>query len=296
MRILVTGATGFVGREVVYSLRDKYDVYVLTRKTSDISKIDLNNLNILQYKEYSELIDMFEKHKFDGVIHTASSVIVNHAKNQIYPLVDSNILFGIHLLEASKSTNVKWFLNTGTFWQNYNNEDYNPVNLYAATKEAFENVAKFYTQSSNLIFTTIKLNDTFGPNDTRDKVFNSWLKISESGESLDMSGGDQIIDISYIYDVVSAYIAMINNLRNTDAIRYNNRSFVVTNKERYTLKELSKIFEDVSGEKLAINWGAKEYRDKEVMNPYSTGEPVPNWRQEYNLKEAIKQTIQHVQQ
>jgi CDP-paratose synthetase len=291
MNILITGSTGFIGREVAYHLRDKHHVYILVRKSSDVNTMDLANLVVLRYEQYSELEDIFKEYEFDGVIHAASSVVVEHTKEQIPSLLDSNILFGTHLLESAKMTNVKWFLNTGTFWQHYNNEDYNPVNLYSATKEAFENIAKFYTQSSNLIFTTIELNDTFGLNDTRDKVFNLWLKISRSGESLDMSGGEQIIDISYIEDIVSAYATMVENFRKDYAYRYNNKSFVVTNKEKPTLRELSKIFEEVSGEKLSINWGGREYRNREIMQPYSLGSSVPNWRQKFSLKESIKKTI-----
>ena len=149
-----------------------------------------------------------------------------------------------------------------------------------------------YTETSNLIFTTIKLNDTFGPNDTRNKVFNIWNKIAKSGEILDMSAGAQIIDISYIEDVVNAYIVMIDNLNQQDSIKYKNKTYVVTNKERITLKKLSKIFEDSTQTTLNINWGGREYRNREVMIPFSLGESVPNWEQKFSLKDAITKTIQ----
>ena len=291
MNILITGSTGFIGREVAYHLRNKHQIYILARKSSDVSAMDLTSLVVLRFEQYFELVDIFKECKFDGVIHAASSVVVEHTKEQISSILDSNILFGTHLLEAARMTNVNWFLNTGTFWQHYDNEVYNPVNLYSATKEAFENIAKFYTQTSNLIFTTIKLNDTFGLNDTRDKIFNLWLKIARSGERLDMSGGEQIIDISYIDDIVSAYATMVENFKQDIACQYNNKSFVVTNEEKPTLRELSKIFEEVSGEKLSINWGGRDYRYREVMQPYSLGSVVPNWKQKFTLKEAIKKVI-----
>jgi CDP-paratose synthetase len=297
MRILITGATGFIGREIAHYLSKKYDIYVLVRKKNNISRVGLSSLSsftILQYGKYSELTAMFKEYNFSGVVHAASSVVVKHTQSQIHSLIDSNILFGTYLLEASKATNVKWFLNTGTFWQHYENESYNPVNLYAATKKAFEDVARFYTDSSNLIFTTIELNDTFGPNDTRDKIFNLWLKISKSCETLNMSEGNQVIDISYIEDVASAYAAMIDNLEGKAPIQYNNKSFVVVNKEKPTLQELSKIFEDVLGRKLLIDWGSIDYREKEVMRPYDLGEVVPNWKQAFTLREAIKKTIKGV--
>ncbi len=154
----------------------------------------------------------FCSERFDGIIHLASFFLASHMTKDISSLISSNILFGTELLECCKDSGVKWFINTGTFWQNYQNEGYNPVNLYAATKEAFETVSKYYVETSDLIFTTIKLNDTFGPNDTRNKVFNLWSKIAESGETLQMSPGEQIIDICYIEDVVNSYVLLLEHL------------------------------------------------------------------------------------
>ena len=197
MKILVTGATGFIGQNLVKVLLDKnYEVHCIVRVDSNTSNIS-QNITIFKYDQnIGGLIEYFNEQKFDGLIHLASLFLATHTKDDISNLISSNIKFGTELLEACKVSDVKWFINTGTFWQNYENEDYNPVNLYAATKEAFENIAKYYIETSNLIFTTIKLNDTFGANDTRNKVFNIWNKIPKSGEILDMSAGEQIIDIS----------------------------------------------------------------------------------------------------
>ncbi len=288
MNILITGATGFIGNALATSLKSEYNTYLLVRETSDVSRIDNNIDTVIVYKDYCQLLSIFEEYKFNGVIHFASQVRVDHSIEHISDLLHDNILFGTYLLEASKNTNVEWFINTGTFWQHYNNQDYNPVNLYAATKEAFEDIAKYYTQSSKLIFTTIKLNDTFGLNDSRVKILSLWLKMSKNSESIDMTKGEQIVDISYIDDVVKAYAVMVKNLIEDDAIKYNNKSFVVTNKEKPTLLKLSNMFEEISGKRLFINWGAKKYREREVMKPYSLGVPVPNWEQKYTLKESIK--------
>lgn len=294
MKILVTGATGFIGQNLIEALLDKkYDVYCVVRINSNTSNIH-QKVNIFKYDEnIDSLIDYFNEQKFDGVIHLASLFLSSHTKNDISNLVSSNIKFGTELLEACKISNVKWFINTGTFWQNYKNEDYNPVNLYAATKEAFENIAKYYIQTSNLIFTTIKLNDTFGANDTRNKVFNLWNKIAKSGEILEMSAGEQIIDISYIDDVISAYEVLITQLNSDQKEDFKSKEFVVTNNEKMSLKELSKVFEEVINTKLNIKWGGRVYRDREVMIPYNKGKVVPNWQQKYTLKNGIKKVIEH---
>lgn len=292
MKILVTGATGFIGQNLVKVLLDKnYEVHCIVRVDSNTSNIS-QNITIFKYDQNIDgLIEYFNEQKFDGLIHLASLFLATHTKNDISNLISSNIKFGTELLEACKVSDVKWFINTGTFWQNYENEDYNPVNLYAATKEAFENIAKYYIETSNLIFTTIKLNDTFGANDTRNKVFNIWNKISKSGEILDMSAGEQIIDISYIDDVISAYEVLITHLSSDQKEDFKSKEFVVTNNEKMSLKELSRVFEEATNTRLNIKWGERPYREREVMIPYDKGQTVPNWNQKYTLKQSIQKTI-----
>lgn len=291
MKILVTGATGFIGKELIKSLQNSYDIAVLVRPSSEISLLETINCEIVKFHEHEDIIDIFTDNNFVGVVHIASNILVNHMSSDIGRLMNSNITFATYLLEASKLTNVKWFINTGTFWQNYQNEDYNPVNLYAATKEAFETIAKYYTETSDLIFTTIKLNDTFGPNDPRTKVFNLWNDISKTKAILDMSKGEQIIDISYIEDVINGYTVLIEHLNSSDALTFKNKTFVISNNEKLTLKELASLFEDITNTQLNINWGGREYRQREVMKPYSRGKNVLNWEQTYSLKDGIVKTL-----
>lgn len=294
MKILVTGATGFIGQNLVKNLLDKkYEIHCLVRPCSDVSKIDTRIKTFSYDNNIDSLIDFFQNQKFDGIVHLASLFLVSHTKNDISNLIFSNIKFGTELLEACKISNVKWFINTGTFWQNHHSQEgYNPVNLYSATKEAFEVMVKYYTETSNLIFTTIKLSDTFGLNDTRNKIFNIWSNIAKSGKVLEMSAGEQIIDISYIEDVISAYDILINYLISDKKEEFKNQEFVVTNNERVSLKELLKIFEDATNTKLNIVWGGRPYREREVMIPYNKGKVVPTWEQKYSLKEAIQKMME----
>ncbi len=291
MKILFTGATGFIGTNLTQSLSKKHELFALVRKSATIVNIE-NFTTILKYESNTDLQKIFEQYHFDGVVHLASLYLRHHHIEDIDLLIDSNVAFGTKILEACKQNGVKWFLNTGTFWQHYNNEKYNPVNLYAATKEAFEKMAKYYTETSNLIFVTLKLNDTFGPNDTREKIFNLWDKIAKTGETLDMSDGEQIMDICYIDDVVNAYDILINHLSSNDAYKLKNKTFAVKSKERVSLKELAKIYEECTGKKLKINWGAKAYSKREVMIPWENGEKVPGWEPKFSLKDAICETVQ----
>jgi nucleoside-diphosphate-sugar epimerase len=291
MKIIMTGATGFIGGNLIKKLLDRgHDVTVLVRPSSDMSRVDIRASLFRYCGEIEEIIGLFQNKHFDGVIHLASLFLASHQSQDIPPLILSNVQLGTELLEGCKRSQTKWFINTGTFWQHYHNEEYNPINLYAATKQAFEAIAKYYTETSELLFTTVKLSDTFGPEDTREKIFNLWNKASQTGERLTMSPGDQIIDLCYIDDVVSAFEILLDQIANNpEEIR--NKTFAVHSAQRLPLKELAGVFEESSGRKLNIEWGGRAYREREVMIPWENGLPVPGWTPKYTLKEAIQKTL-----
>lgn len=291
MRILLTGATGFIGQNLIKHLLDEHhSIIALVRHDSDTSALDKRVSTVFYSGKIDDLITLFQHEHFDGVIHLASLFLATHKNQDISGLIHSNIQFGTELLEACKLSKVSWFINTGTFWQHYENEVYNPVNLYAATKQAFEDIAKYYTETSELIFTTLKLNDTFGPNDTRNKVFNLWNTLSKTDETLDMSPGDQIIDICYIEDVINAYKTLIRHIQ-TNPNLVKNKTFAIYSGERMSLKNLANVFANSIGKTLNIRWGGRDYREREVMTPQEKITPLPEWKVHYPLIEAIQKTL-----
>ena len=292
MKIVVTGSTGFVAKAIIKTLiANGHEIHAIVRERSDRTGIDEKSNFFVDDGSANALIDLFDEIKPDGVLHLASLFLQQHKADEIGSLVTSNITFGTRLLEASVHSSVPWFINTGTFWQHFENEDYNPVNLYAATKQAFQDIAKFYYETQKINFVTIKLNDTFGEGDTRKKVFNLWKGLAESGENLGMSPGDQIIDISYIEDIVEAYLLMIEHLKSDTNYSYAGNVYSVSSSERMPLKALAKEYEKATGDTLDITWGERPYRDREVMFPWDKGLPVPNWKQKTSIKDAIFKVI-----
>jgi len=289
----MTGSTGFIGSHLVKMLlRERHDIHAVI--IDDTFKDYYLKNNVHTYHDCGStagLIDYLSTHRFDGVVHLASCFLVEHSSSDIDALVNSNLLFSTRVLEAAVRSDVRWFINTGTYWQHYNNGDYNPVNLYAATKQAFQDIAEYYLQTSPIHFTTIKLNDTYGPGDTRKKIFNLWYANLDSGEVLRMSPGEQLMDIVYIDDVIDAYLAMISRLNNADPTIARGSSYAVSSKERVTLKKLAEIFEHTVGRKVNIEWAGRDYRPREVMVPWDRGVPVPGWTQHVSFEEGIKKVF-----
>jgi CDP-paratose synthetase len=272
MKLLITGATGFIGKNICQRLiQEKINFSCIVRENSNKKFLLFNKISYFIFDgDIKNLVKYMNFEEFTGVIHLASLYLTQHKKDQVEDLILSNILFGTKILEASMHAKIPWFLNTGTCWQHYQGEDYNPVNLYAASKQGFESIARYYAEACDINFITIKLNDTYGLGDTRKKIFNLWRQSSKTGEQLLMSPGDQLIDIVHIDTVVDKYLKLINLLPSSHA-QYNLTSFVISSNKEISLKQLAKEYELKNKVKLNIIWGGAPYRDREVMTPKCKG-------------------------
>ncbi len=293
-KILVTGGTGYIGSSLVKKLyRLGYDVYIITRCNSNLDLI----CEIQEYiKIYSfngdsqNLCNIMSSIKPDTVIHVASLFSVNHTTSELKGLIDSNILFSTQVLESAVKSDVKYFINTGTHWQNYRNQKYNPVNLYSATKKAFEVISKYYAETSDIRIINLKLIDTYGPFDTRPKVINLLKKVYVNDEQLDMSDGQQELGLLYIEDVLNAYLIAMEKIQMMES--KNIVDFLALPSEICTLKEVVNIFEDVVGKKLNIAWGKRPYRDREMMKVYTLEKNILEGEKRVSLSEGIKNIIE----
>ena len=159
------------------------------------------------------------------------------------------------------------------------------MNLYAATKQAFEDILQYYIEANALSVITLKLFDTYGPNDPRPKLFHILKKIANDNLSLAMSPGEQLIDLVHVYDVVNAFVIAGEHLE-SPAVN-GHEIYAVSSGVQIKLKDLVKIYANIHGKELAINWGGREYRNREVMRPWSNGKLLPGWKISIELEEGI---------
>ena len=277
MNILITGATGFVGKNLSKALKESgHSVYALARPSSDLTFLNTEGVFIFD-NNIAELSGFLKSHNIDGVIHLAALVVPEHKDTDVLPLVMSNVYLGTAVIDACKQAGTKWFLNTGTIWQNYESPDfsdeYHPMDLYAATKQAFISIAQYYTETSDLKFCTLKLCDTYGPGDTRRKIFTLFEEIAKTGKTLDMSPGEQCLDILHIDDVVSGFVHLAEMMQRGDDVR---QEYVLSSGKRIPLRALADSYSSENHVKLNINWGGRPYRQREVMMPYK-GHVLDGW-------------------
>ncbi|SHK30612.1 NAD-dependent epimerase/dehydratase family protein [Desulforamulus aeronauticus] len=292
-KVLVTGATGFIGSNLVKRLlKDDVEVHIITRIASQVEQSAIKDLPVVIHRHdgtTAGIIRIFQKAQPEVVFHLAAKFVAEHENRDIEELVNGNLLFGVQLLEAMAATGVRQLVNTGTAWQHFEQEAYNPVNLYAATKQAFETLASYYVRTGFLKMITLKLLDTYGPNDPRGKLFALFERVASSGERLKMSLGEQRLGFVYIDDVVDAFVLAGRTVE--DLPKGDLTSYTIAPEWLCSLREIAGLYEMVSGKHLNIGWGERPYRRREVMEPY-VGTKLPGWEAKVGLVDGIKKCLE----
>jgi nucleoside-diphosphate-sugar epimerase len=236
------------------------------------------------------MIDILHAAAPDVVFHLASLFVVEHRPEDIDPLVRSNLLFPLQLIEAMTIVGARCLVNTGTSWQHYQAAAYRPVNLYAATKRAFEDLLAYYHQARDLSTITLKLFDTYGPGDPRRKLI--WILVDAAlrGEPLAMSPGEQIVDLTHVDDVVHGFLIAASRLLDGDQPLC--EKYLLSG-ERQTVKRLVQVVEEALGRSIDVSFGGRPYRDREVMVPVSPGADkcLPGWARSHSLAKDLKSMV-----
>jgi len=297
MNLLITGSTGYIGRNLIYEInKNRYKIGILVRDIDKAKNLfgHLDNIYYINLKKntYKDEIKFFNP---EITIHLAAYSTSNNDYKSLKKLINSNISFASDLLDSLKETNIKLFLNTGTFAEYYYNDgQLNSAYLYAATKTAFRSLLYYYKQLIEFKVINIIPYSVYGGNDTRKKVIHYIFDSLNSKETIDMTGGKQILDFIHIDDIVDFYIKTLNKHQqffnwNSDVLEFH----LGTGKGT-SIKKLADKIEKITGQKTNINWGGRPYRKRDIMYsvaPIAKNIEILDWRSEITLSEGLKKML-----
>ena len=290
-RALVTGASGFIGSHLTKHLHAAgWLVAVVARPSAAAEQSELPHVaEVFHYtgrtEEVCEAVSAFRP---NAVFHLASLFLTQHTVADVQSLVDGNVLLGTQLLEGMRLGGVTALINAGTAWQNFSGDAYEPVNLYAATKQAFEDIVAFYVAAAGLRCLTLRLFDSYGSGDRRAKLLRVMMTSLRSGEPLGMSPGEQVVDLAHVDDLCRAFLhaaEMVLVQEGAGAAVY-----AVSGGQRRTVREVAATLEGVAGRSLSATFGARPYREREVMVPWD-GPSLPGWMPEVTLLDGFKRLL-----
>jgi len=293
-RALITGVTGFLGSRLARSLNaDGVEVHAIVRPASHLDRIpDLEGRVQFHVDDGSmgAVRDAFSAADPEVCFHLATHFVAEHNSDDVPALADANVAFGMRVAEAAAQVPRRVFVNAGTAWQHVDGEPYRPKGLYAATKQAFEDVLRYYADADQLHVVTLNLYDSYGPDDPRGKLVSALVNAARSGKHLDMTSGRQLIDLVHVDDVVRAFSHAFSLARGMPFCEA--RAFAVSSAQAVSLRELVSIVEAIVGHPLDVTWGAREDRANEMLTPWYAGDPLPGWSPRIKLVDGLRALLE----
>lgn len=287
-RLLVSGATGFIGGALVSALLDDgHDVHVIVRRRPEPRTVD-GRATAHVGCDTPEAIDAAVGAAApDACIHLASLYVASHRPADVPHLIQSNITFGTMLLEALTGRGCRRIIATGTAWQHFTDAAAasESVNLYAASKSAFDVILDWYADVHRMRAASVLLCDTYGVGDPRRKVVALLMQSAIDGQHLGMSPGEQLIDLVHVDDVIDAFRAAVAATEQLDPGR--RAEWGVTSGSPLSLRALVQRCEEALGTSIDVTFGEREYREREVMRPWSPPFTVPGWRPRVALEDGL---------
>jgi UDP-glucuronate 4-epimerase len=233
MKVLVTGAAGFIGAFVSQALLDRGDEVVGLDNINDYYDVSLKEARLVRLQGCDgfkfvklDLVDrpaiecLFTEERFDGVINLAAQAGVRYSIENPYAYVDSNVVGFLHLLEGCRHTGVKHFVyassssvygaNTHMPFSVHDNVDH-PLSLYAASKKANELMAHTYSHLYGIPTTGLRFFTVYGPWGRPDMALFLFTKNILAGQPINVFNyGKHRRDFTYIEDITEGVIRVLD--------------------------------------------------------------------------------------
>ena len=233
MKILVTGAAGFIGSALSIRLLERGDEVIGIDNLNDYYDPELKKARMARHIDHPNFkhinIDLedrkginalFERHKPQGVVNLAAQAGVRYSIENPLAYVDTNLVGFAHILEGCRHNNVEHLVyassssvygsNTLMPFSIHDNVDH-PLSLYAATKKANELMAHTYSHLYNLPTTGLRFFTVYGPWGRPDMALFKFTKAMLAGESIPVFNyGKHRRDFTYIDDIVEGVMRVLD--------------------------------------------------------------------------------------
>ena len=235
MKVLVTGAAGFIGSttarrllargdEVVGldNLNDYYDVNLKKARLAILQKEPNFRFEFLDLYDREGMAKLFATSRFDRVVHLAAQAGVRYSIQNPHAYVDSNVVGTLNVLEGCRhnavehlvyaSTSSVYGANTNMPFSVHQNVDH-PLSLYAATKKANELMAHTYASLYGLPVTGLRFFTVYGPWGRPDMALFLFTKCILEGRPIDVFNyGKHRRDFTYVDDIVGGVVASLDHI------------------------------------------------------------------------------------
>ena len=235
MKVLVTGAAGFIGSHVSQRLLDRGDEVVGIDNINDYYDVNLKHARLarlepsarfsfhkLQLEDNVGIVRLFAAEGFDRVVHLAAQAGVRYSIENPRAYIDSNIVGTLNILEGCRHNKVQHLVyassssvygaNTTMPFSIHHNVDH-PLSLYAASKKANELMAHTYSNLYNLPTPGLRFFTVYGPWGRPDMALFMFTREILAGKPIDVFNyGKHRRDFTYIDDIVEGVLRTLDSV------------------------------------------------------------------------------------
>ena len=233
MRVLVTGAAGFIGSALTHRLLDRGDQVLGIDNLNDYYDVRLKHARLdrlrarsgfvfqkLDIVERKTMAELFSGSKFDVVVHLAAQAGVRYSIENPAAYIDANLVGFLHVLEGCRHARVGHLVfassssvygaNTRLPFSEHDNVDH-PVSLYAATKKANELMAHSYASLYGMPCTGLRFFTVYGPWGRPDMALFKFTEGILAGRPIPVfNRGDMVRDFTYVDDIVEGVVRAVD--------------------------------------------------------------------------------------
>ncbi len=282
-KILITGATGYLGSNLVNNLVLDYDIYILKRIKSNTLRVNsiLDKLTTANIEE-TNLSELFKNQSFFGVIHCATNY--GRDENDLDETIEANLILPLHLLKNAFENKVEFFINTDTILDKR-------INYYSLSKSQFKDWFLFFSDKIKSI--NMELEHFYGKGDDPSKFTSKIIRdlVLNEKKDLELTLGEQKRSFIHIDDVVRAFRRILENL---NKIQPGYSSFQVGSKKQISIRDFVILTKDLcNNTNTSLKFGALPYRKNEAMEVCLDISQLEGlgWSEQCSLQEGLQEAI-----
>ena len=297
-RVLITGASGFIGRHLVRRLADVgAQVWVglrrhgrVRRRADLLCEAKLVAMDVSDANSVARAVVLVEP---DVVFHLAATGVTNPTVSAADALA-INTGGVIHLLESLRGVNVQRVVLVGSsheYGAREATEGLDPINFYAASKAAAWAFARAYWRAFSLPLVIARPFQVYGPGQTVRALIPSTIRASLAGEDFPMTSGEQERDYVFVRDVVEGLIAV------AEAKGIEGESLDLGTGKTRPIREVVKCIWEMTGGTGQVRLGAFPCRPAEVMVSAADAERtarLTGWRASTSLQDGLRRTVRAI--
>lgn len=285
--IVLSGATGFLGSHLLKGLlARRYAVTILKRATSDTKRIEseIEQVRVID-TDRVPLSQAFAGVSADAVIHTACSY--GRQGESVVEMLETNVVFGLHLLKVARETGAQRFINTDTALPR-------TLNQYALSKKQLVDWLRFESGQPRVV--NLRVDQMYGPDDDSNK-FLPWVieQLLTDAEEISFTKGQQKRDFIHVSDVVGLFMILLEHPLSRGFVEYDvgtgNLSTI-----RQVVETLRQLIAEIANAKNipSLNFGALPYRAGELMEPeinVATTTRELGWQSRISLERGLREVL-----